>query len=202
MNKVWTVLAALFFVSTAALAETPAEKVKAVSDALITQLQAEKAAIKSNPATTQSIVKTLVVPHFDSRRMARLVLGKHRKAASDQQIDRFTEEFTAYLVRYYANAFANYNGETIKINEKVDMSSDKDATVKTFIMRNTGTNVPVNYKLEKQGDGSWKLVDVAIEGIGLVQSKKEEYSDAIASGGLDKLIGDLASINKSAPATN
>lgn len=200
MNKWWTVFLGLFLFSAVSLAETPAEKVKSVSDALIAKLQAEKAAIKANPNVTQTIVKELVVPHFDARRMARLVLGKHRKTANEAQLDRFTEEFAAYLVRYYANAFANYNGETISINDKVENNGDKDATVKTMIMRSSGTNVPVNYKMEKQDDGSWKIIDVAIEGVGLVQSKKDEYNDLIASKGLDKLIGDLAAVNKSAPA--
>jgi phospholipid transport system substrate-binding protein len=146
---------------------------------------------------TQKIVSELVVPHFDARRMARQVLGKYRKAASEEQVERFTTEFAAYLVRYYSKAFANYDGETIKINDKVDFPSEKLATVKTAIMRNKGADVPVNYTLEKQDDQSWKIVDVAIEGIGLVQSKKEEYGGVIASSSLDKLISDLASINKS-----
>ncbi len=193
MSKGW-LFAGLMLLGQFAFAETPVEKVRSVSDALISKLQTEKAAIKANPAVTQTIVKELVVPHFDARRMARLVLGKHRKTASEAQIDRFTVEFTAYLVRYYANAFANYNGETISINDKVDMN-EKDATVKTQIVRGTGTNVPVSYKMEKQDDQSWKIIDVAIEGVGLVQSKKDEYSDLIASKGLDKLINDLAALN-------
>lgn len=199
MKTLFKLFSVIAFVSGAAFAEAPDVKIKAVSDSLIGRLSAEKAAIKTNPALTQTIVKELVVPHFDARRMARQVLGKYRKTASEEQVERFTTEFASYLVRYYSKAFANYDGETIKINDKVDYPSEKLATVKTSIVRNKGADVPVNYTLEKQDDQSWKIVDVAIEGIGLVQSKKEEYGGVIASSSLDKLISDLAAINQGGP---
>lgn len=200
MNKWWTAFLGLFLCSAVSLAETPAEKVKSVSDALIAKLEAEKAAIKVNPNLTQTIVKELVVPHFDARRMARAVLAKHRDAASAVQQDRFTEEFTAYLVRYYANAFANYNGEKIKIEKKVESNGDKGATVKTNILRSSGPNVPVDYKMAKQEDGSWKIIDVSIEGVGLVQTNRDDYNKDIAKKGLDKVIEELAAKNRP-PAT-
>ncbi len=180
-------------------AGTPDGTVKMVSNVLIERLIAEHSTIKANPARTEEIVKSLVVPYFDTNALSRRVLARHWKAATPVQQQRFTEEFSAYMVRFYAKAFASYNGEVVDFNNTVETDSKGIATVKTTIVRHSGTDTPVNYKMQAQTDGSWKIIDVVVEGISLVQSKRDEYSGVITAQGLDKLIEQLAAKN-TAPA--
>jgi len=196
MNRLLKILSGVFFCVASAMAATPEGTVKMVSDVLIERLIAEHSAIKSNPARTEEIVKSLVLPYFDTDALARRVLAKHWKGASPVQQQRFTAEFSAFMVRFYAKAFASYSGEMVDLNLNVETDAKGIATVKTTIVRKSGTDTPVNYKMQMQKDGSWKIVDVVVEGISLVQSKRDEYSGVIAAQGLDKLINDLAEKNK------
>lgn len=196
MKKLMLVLATVLGLLSSAWAGTPEGTVKMVSDVLIERLIAEHSAIKANPARTEEIVKSLALPYFDTNALARRVLSRHWKAASPVQQQRFSDEFAAYMVRFYAKAFASYNGEMVDLNSNVETDNKGIATVKTTIVRRSGTDTPVNYKMQQQKDGAWKIVDVVVEGISLVQSKRDEYSGVITAQGLDKLIDQLAAKNQ------
>lgn len=190
-----TVVTAMVFSASVWAAGGANDTVRMASDALIERLQAEQREIKTQPQRVEALVKTIVLPYFDDQALARRVLAKHWKAASPVQQQRFTEEFSAYLVRFYAKAFANYNGETVAYDDKVEIDERGIASVKTRIVRKSGAPIPVSYRLA-QDSGQWKIIDVVIEGIGLVQSKRDEYSGVVNSKGLDGLIAELSAKNQ------
>lgn len=172
----------------------PDAVIRAATDAMTARLTADKATIASNPAHVEAIVRELVLPHVDSDAVARRVLAKHWKGANVDQQQRFTQEFQSYLIRFYAKAFANYDGEKINLLGTPELDDRGNATVKTEILRKNGQAIPVAYRMAKTGE-VWKMYDVVIEGISLVQSKKDEFSPLITGKGLDKVIADLASVN-------
>jgi phospholipid transport system substrate-binding protein len=195
MRTLGKVLSAWLMTLTVVWAGSPEGTVKMVSDVLIERLIAEHSTIKAKPQRTEEIVKSLALPYFDTDALSRRVLSRHWKTASPVQQKRFTEEFSAYLVRFYAKAFANYNGEKIDINMNVETDNKGIATVKTTIVRRAGSDIPVNYRMQAQTNGNWKIIDVVVEGISLVQSKRDEYNGIVAASGIDKLIDDLAQKN-------
>jgi len=174
--------------------QTPDVVIHSATDAMTTKLTADKAKIATNPTHVESIVRELVLPHVDADAVARRVLAKHWKGANPDQQQRFTAEFQSYLVRFYAKAFANYDGEKIQIGSNPEVDDRGNATVKTEILRKNGQPIPVAYRMAPAGE-TWKMYDVVIEGISLVQSKKDEFGPLITSKGLDKVIADLADVN-------
>lgn len=196
MLKKWLLLAAL--VSAPLFAgQGPDAVIRSATDAMTTRLTAEKAKIAASPAHVETIVRELVLPHVDTDAVARRVLAKHWKGSTPEQQQRFTQEFQAYLIRFYAKAFANYDGEKINLVGTPEMDERGNATVKTEILRKNGQPIPVAYRMAPAGD-TWKMYDVVIEGISLVQSKRDEFGPLITGKGIDKVIADLASVNASA----
>lgn len=177
--------------------QSPDAVIRSATDAMIGRLTADKSKITANPAHVETIVREQVLPHVDSDAVARRVLAKHWKSSSPEQQQRFTSEFQSYLVRFYAKAFANYDGEKINLVGTPELDERGNATVKTEILRKNGQPIPVAYRMAPAGD-SWKMYDVVIEGISLVQSKKDEFGPLITGKGIDKVIADLASVNASA----
>lgn len=197
MRKYLALMAALLW-TTSLFAGDAAETVRMVSDSLIQHLIAEHREIKSDPTRVEVLVKSLVLPTFDSEALSRRVLAKNWKTISAAQQTRFTEEFSAYLVRFYSRAFANYNGETVDYDDKIETDERGVATVKTRIMRKAGQPIPVAYRMSQE-TGQWKIVDVIVEGISLVQSKRDEFAGVISGKGIDQLIADLAAKNHQNP---
>ncbi len=178
-------------------AQTADAVIQSATDAMLNRLTAEKATITANPAHVESIVRDVVLPHVDVDAVARRVMAKHWKGATTEQQQRFTSEFQSYLIRFYANAFANYDGEKIRFVGTPETDERGNTTVKTEIIRRTGAPIPVAYRMAPAGD-SWKMYDVVIEGISLVQSKRDEFGPLMTSKGVDKVIADLASVNANA----
>jgi phospholipid transport system substrate-binding protein len=57
----------------------------------------------------------------------------------------------------------------------------------------------MDYRLEKAGDG-WKIYDVNVLGIWLVENYRSTFAQEISKGGIDGLINSLAERNKVAAA--
>ena len=53
----------------------------------------------------------------------------------------------------------------------------------------------IDYRLEKNGD-SWKIYDVNVLGIWLVDQYRSSFAQEISAGGIDALISKLADRNK------
>jgi phospholipid transport system substrate-binding protein len=76
--------------------------------------------------------------------------------------------------------------------------ADTEVVVKTEI-KGRGDPVQLDYRLE-QTPGGWKIYDVNVMGVWLVENYRNSFSQEISSGGIDGLIGKLAARNKSAGA--
>ena len=59
--------------------------------------------------------------------------------------------------------------------------------MKTKIVRGGGNDILVDYRL-RQRDGTWKIIDVVIEGVSLVSNFRSQFQDILGSGAPDKLL--------------
>lgn len=173
----------------------PREIVEGVVDELVDQMNTRRAELQADTSKLYAMVDQVVLPHFDFRRMSRLVLGKNWKKASATQQDRFTEEFRDMLVRTYATAIFEYTGDESIEYKPTKHIGERRAEVDTDVTLADGLQVPVVYSFLKLKTGEWKLYNLTINGISLVMNYRTTYNDLIRSRGLDAVIQDLASKN-------
>lgn len=76
-----------------------------------------------------------------------------------------------------------------------------DVTVKTKVVGGENDGALVDYRM-RQEDGSWKIIDVVIEGISLVANFRDQFRDVMGREGPSALLGKLREKNAkvSAPA--
>jgi phospholipid transport system substrate-binding protein len=74
---------------------------------------------------------------------------------------------------------------------------DTEVVVRTEV-KGKGEPVQLDYRLEKSGDG-WKIYDVNVLGVWLVEQYRTAFTQEISAGGIDGLIAKLAERNKSTP---
>ncbi|MBI2381558.1 MAG: ABC transporter substrate-binding protein [Gammaproteobacteria bacterium] len=197
MNWFKAVVATLALAGASAVlaAQTPHELIDATSQALVSRLDAQKDAMKQDPNIVVGIVNDVVLPTMDVPTISRKVLGKHWKGASPEQQAKFTEQFRSYMVRFYSRVFANYNGEKLEILPEIASKEPDFAVVKTQIVKSSGQTIPVDYRLQKQADGSWKVIDFKAEGVSLVINNQKQYGAQVGKDGLDAVIATLTSKN-------
>lgn len=170
--------------------------IQSTSDILQKNLQQEE--YKRNFLKATEFVDKTIDPHLDFNRVSALVLGKHWKEASDAQKSRFRQEFKMLLVRTYATAFTEYADWSIRyLPLKMEPNEDK-VIVKTEILQPGAAPTAVDYRMVNAG-GDWKVYDILIEGVSLLQNYRTSFGQEITqSGGLDAIINRLAERNNTA----
>ena len=193
--SVWLIFGGLS-IATADEALTPPQQViQKTSDQLQVSLQKPEYKADFRKATT--LVDQIINPNVDFDRVSILVLGKHWRSATPEQRDRFKQEFRMLLVRTYTTAFTEYSDWKIRYLPMEQESSGKKVMVKTEILQSGGQPVAVNYRMVDEGAG-WKVYDILIEGISLLQNYRTSFNAEIEEGSLDQLIAHLAERNAGA----
>lgn len=135
-------------------------------------------------------VRTMLANHMDTTWMARFTLGRIIKTISETQASSFIETYQNYVISTYARAVSQYKGEKVEIIS-VEKMDEEFAIVKTQVYKSDGNVINVNYLVQEEKPGHYKVCDVITEGISLINSHKAEYGSIIASQGIDALIDSL-----------
>lgn len=175
----------------------PTALIETSANAMLGELEANRADYRKNPAKLSALVERVLLPNFDVEHAARLVLGKHWRAASPEQRKRFIDAFYGSLMANYGDALLEFTGDRIRVLPTPVTPEATSAVVRTEVKRRNGEKIPVNYVLRKT-DAGWKAWDVVIEGISYVKSFREDFGAEIDQKGLDAVIARLEAQNKAA----
>ena len=174
----------------------PQELMQQISQDLLHELDANRAAIAKDPTKLRALADKYLLPHFDVDYAARLVLGKHWRTATDEQKRRFIDAFYQSLMRNYGDAVAEFTADRLTfLPFKGDLSTGA-ATIRSEVKRSNGTPVPVNYTMRATPQG-WKAWDITIEGISYVKNYRTDFGAEIDQKGIDAVIQRLEAQNAS-----
>jgi phospholipid transport system substrate-binding protein len=192
------ILAAATFGATAAFAQTaPDAMIKQVAGDVIDSVKGDKAIQAGDVSRIHGLVDSKVMPHVDFQRMTAATVGRAWKTATPDQKDKLQAEFKTLLIRTYAGALTRVNASTtVDLKPSRGGTDGDDATVRTEIKGN-GDPVEIDYRLEKT-PGEWKIYDVNVLGVWLVDQYKSSFQQQIQQGGIDGLISTLQAKNKGA----
>jgi phospholipid transport system substrate-binding protein len=192
-------LCALAFTAAApARADTaPDELIRQVSVEVIDTVKADKAIQAGDVARIVALVDTKVMPHVNFQRMTASAVGRNWRSATPEQQKRLQEEFKTLLVRSYAGALTQVKDQTVQLKPLRANPGDAEVVVRTEV-RGKGEPIQLDYRLEKAGE-SWKIYDVNVLGVWLVEQYRTAFNQEITAGGIDGLIAKLAERNKGTP---
>jgi phospholipid transport system substrate-binding protein len=168
----------------------PAQIVADSAQRMLTELDANRAMYKKDPAKLDHLVATVLLPSFDSETAARLVLGQTWRTATPEQRKRFVDAFYHSLLRNYGAALVDFTGDRFKILPFTGDPNDTRASVRTEVKRASGEVVPVTFELHKTDTG-WKAWDVVIDGISYIKSFRTDIGSEVQAKGLDEVINRL-----------
>ena len=187
----------LYFLTTIAYAQTPPQQViKQTVDQAVAQLEARKDEFAADKNKLFAMVDEVLLPAIHFKRMSKLVLAKHWKAATEQQRSAFSKEFKTLLMRTYATALLEYTGKEEIVYKPVEAKPDADKVViKTEFISTSGEAFPVDYYLSNRKDTRWRIYNVKINGVDVVHNYRATYDSIISTKGVDGLIADLREKN-------
>jgi phospholipid transport system substrate-binding protein len=196
----WLSAAALLLAAAGAAhaQQAPDALVKQVSNEVLEAAKADKSIQTGDVKQVMALVESKVMPHVNFQRMTSSAVGRYWRQATPEQQKRLQEEFKTLLVRTYSGALAQVKDQTVQLKPLRAGPNDAEVVVKTEV-RGKGDPIQLDYRLEK-GDAGWKIYDVNVMGIWLVENYRNTFAQEISAGGIDGLITRLAERNKtSAP---
>ena len=139
-----------------------------------------------------TLIDGILLPRFDRKLAAQLVLAKHWRTASEEQRERFINAFYNSLLRKYADGLLEFDEERIEVVEFRGDKTAKRSLVKTNVTLDDGTQVPVHYDLVNRGD-RWLIFNVKVEGVSYVSNFRTELDSEIRASSLQAVIDRLES---------
>jgi phospholipid transport system substrate-binding protein len=122
-------------------------------------------------------VERVISPVVDFPYIAKRVMGKYFRRASDEEMQRFSEVFKTTLLKTFAMAVVGFEFERYEIVPPNADSPEPDKQVVTVNVSsgNGNTYVLVYYMLKQ--DGRWTLVNVMVDGVNLRLTFKNQFAD-------------------------
>lgn len=182
-----------------AQAESPNAVVEEAATLLDQFLEGRRDELSRDTEALYVLIDGILLPRFDRRYAAQLVLARHWRTASEAQRDQFINAFYDHLMHQYALAVLEFDIGKLQVLPFRGDATKKRTTVKTIMLLDDGTKVPVNYGMVNRENG-WLMFDVTIEGISYVRNFKAEVNAEIQAEGLDSLIERLVSENSQGAA--
>jgi phospholipid transport system substrate-binding protein len=166
----------------------PPAIVQNIADQLAETMEARREELMADRDALNAMIDDVVLRHFDTEYAALLVLGRYAREATPQQRQRFTRAFYDSLVARYGEALLQYTRGQVKVLPFRGELNDRRTTVRTEVIVNDGTRVPVDYAFRRTKSGEWKAFDVVIEGISYVTNYRNQVVAEIDKAGIDAVI--------------
>jgi len=197
----WFIACALF-ASQAVFAQAPLAPdkfIESVSNRALERIRNDPAIASGDTTRVLRFVDEEIMPHVNFERMTSLAVGRPwRQATPDQQRD-LIEQFRLLLVRTYSGALSQASDKSVRLRPMRGDAAASEVLVRSELVGARGDPLQIDYRLERSGQG-WKIYDVNVLGIWIVQTYRDQFSQEASAKGLDGLIASLKERNRQAAA--
>lgn len=172
----------------------PVQVVEHLTDSVMSAVRSDPSLKAGDQSKIEQLVQTKVLPYLDFQRMTASAVGPYWRRATPQQRDELQQQFRELLIHTYSGAIGRIHNQQVQY---LPLRAAPDATsviVRTRVLDN-GELVQLDYRLIKLG-ADWKISDVNVMGIWLVDNYRGVFAQEINSKGIDGLIKTLQDRNK------
>lgn len=174
--------------------DPPQVFVEQVVAQLIDVVKKDELARKQDLARVNEIVEKHILPYVNLEKTTRLAAGRYWRDATAQQQKALVDAFRMTLVRTYSGALTRVDsGTSMTVMPFRSDANTDDVVVQSQVVESSNSSpIRIDYRLEKTPQG-WKIYDLNVENIWLIQNYRNQFSQEISRGGIDGLI---AALNK------
>ncbi len=175
---------------------TPDALVRKVTEDVLSTVKADADIKSGNISKIQSLVESKVLPYVNFQKMTASAVGRNWSQASPDQQKLITDQFRQLLIYTYSGALTDVSDQKVEYRPFRADPADTVVQVDTRIVNPRGGEpIQLNYKLEK-GGAEWKIVDVNVLGVWLVENYRNSFQQEVSRGGIDGLLKSLTTKNQ------
>jgi phospholipid transport system substrate-binding protein len=186
----WMLASFLLIGAHALAANSPLELVQSGTDRALQIIRGAHSGTAPSIRERRAEILQIVDEYFDFGEMAKRALGRPWKDQPAQKQQEFVDLFKQLLFNNYVGRVENYTGTNERVVYDEQKVEGDYALVKTRVLDYKNTNVQLDYRLRLMS-GQWKVYDVVVEGVSLVDNYRGQFNSILANKPFDSLLGQL-----------
>jgi phospholipid transport system substrate-binding protein len=180
--------ASLTVVGGAVEAGVPTDQLRGATDRVLKVLLDPELKQPAKKDARRQQIRAVADEIFDWQETGKRALARHWQGRSPTERQEFSALFADLVERSYISKIERYSGERIVYSgETVE---GEQATVRTKLITKSNTEIPIDYRMQKEGD-RWRAYDVVIEGVSLVSNYRTQFNRIIQQSGYGELVNKL-----------
>ena len=176
----------MFFLSTLPVyAGAPLDAVQTNVNKVLDVLRDPKLKAESAKGIKKEKLEAIYEQMFDEVELSRRTLGGNWNKLNPAQQKEFIQLYRQILEKAYIDKILSYTNEKI-VFPKENMLSNDQAEVQTKVITSS-KEIPIFYRMILK-DGTWKVYDVVVENVSLVQNYRSQFNSILAKNTPDQLL--------------
>lgn len=153
---------------------------------LATQAVEVLCSTENDAASRRAAFHQLLSTGFNVPFIGRFSLGRHWHGATAEQRERYLALFTDFLVESFTRRLSGFSCEAFQITGARPVGR-KDVIVQSRIARSGGASIKADWRV-RGFDGTYKVVDVSVEGVSMVVTQRTKFTSVVRRQGMDGLL--------------
>jgi len=141
----------------------------------------------SEKGKTEELSK-LIMKVTDTQWIARFVMGKYWRRATEEQKTDFIKSYTDYLLSHYIPKFKMCNNDNFKVLGAVNQNENIFFVQSKYDKE--GQTARVDFRMVYKNE-KLLLTDIIVEGVSFITTQRSEVSSVISQKGIDGFLEDL-----------
>ena len=164
------------------------DAVKGNADAVLKVLKNPAYQGETGKKAKQEQMRKISQKMFDFAELSKRTLGMNWNKFSAAQRQEFVDLYKEILEDAYVDKITSYTDERINYTKELQLS-ENSAEVQSIVVTKSG-EIPVNYRMHNK-DGQWRVYDVVIEGVSLVNNYRTQFREILANNPPEYLLDTL-----------
>ncbi|MCD8338921.1 MAG: ABC transporter substrate-binding protein [Burkholderiales bacterium] len=146
---------------------------------------------KGDPKGLNQLVDNFIMPYCDFPRMTRMAVGPGWKSATPEQKKELLELFRQLLIVVYSGAVKEAGAYTVSLGNNKVNPDEKIVLIRTILKAPGKDPIQFDWRFLKDNHGQWKVFDVSISGVWMVENYRSQFASVITNKGINGLINSL-----------
>ncbi|MDO5531279.1 phospholipid-binding protein MlaC [Sutterella sp.] len=159
-----------------------------LSNAVLERIRASDSLRSGDIESLRKLVDDVIMPATDFTMMTRMTVGPKWRQATKEQRQQLQDGFELLLMRVYAGGLSAVKDQKCELRPTRVKDVKPEMVIRTLLTSGSEQPISLDYRIYKAKTGTWKIVDVNIEGIWMVENYRSQFSSVLSQDGIDGLI--------------
>ena len=172
----------------AAEAPDPFKFVVDLTNGILDEIRKDPALHAAQADRVRSLVEERIMPSADFTMMTRMTGGPQWRKATDAQRTALQAGFKELLIKVYSGALRSVTDQRCELRPTRVKTVRDEMVIRTLLKSAERADIGIDYRVYRTKNNEWKVVDVNVEGIWMVENYRSQFAAVLGRDGIDGLV--------------